>query len=271
MSIKLCLVVSTPEVGPWPYGLLSGSFEEKARKAADMGYDGVELLFRDIGVTDQAEIKKILADYGLEVPALVTGAVYGMDKLCLMSPDKEIERRGMQRLRASLEFAGEYGAVVDIGLLRGRLSDMPNREQAINDLLGAFRQAAEYAACCGARVTLEPINRFEGDFIHSAQDGLRWVADVDHPGFGLMLDTFHMNIEDASVEESVRQAASVLWHVHVGDSNRLSAGKGHFDFPGMIQTLKAVRYEGYLSAEHLPQPDPDTAALETVTYLRRLL
>ena len=86
-----------------------------------------------------------------------------------------------------------------------------------------------------------------------------------------MLDTFHMNIEDAVIVDSVRQAASCLWHVHVGDSNRLSAGKGHFDFAGMIQTLNEVGYDGYMSAEHLPLPDPDTAARETVEYLRQFI
>jgi sugar phosphate isomerase/epimerase len=159
--------------------------------------------------------------------------------------------------------------VVDIGLLRGHLSEMADPVAAQEQLLETFRQAAEYAVRCGARITLEPLNRFESDFIHSAQDGLEWVARVDHPGFGLMLDTFHMNIEDASIEASVRQAAPCLWHIHVGDSNRLSAGKGHFDFAGMIETLKDVGYDGYMSAELLPQPDADSAARETVDYLRQ--
>jgi sugar phosphate isomerase/epimerase len=267
MSIKLCAVVSTPEVGPWPYGLLSGTFEEKIRKAAEMGYDGVELALRDVEAEDLAAIQGVLRDHGLAVPALVTGAIYGLDRLCLMSPDIEIERRAMARLKSFLELAGEYGAVVDIGLLRGHLSDMPDPEGAQDKLLETFRQAAEYAVRCGARITLEPLNRFESDFIQSAQDGLEWVARVDHPGFGLMLDSFHMNIEDASIEASVRQAAPCLWHIHVGDSNRLSAGKGHFDFAGMIQILKHVGYDGYMSAEHLPQPDPDRAARETLDHL----
>jgi sugar phosphate isomerase/epimerase len=57
--------------------------------------------------------------------------------------------------------------------------------------------------------------------------------------------------------------------VHVDDSSRLSAGKWHFGFPGMIRVLKDAGYDGYMSAEHLPGSDPDTAARETVEYLRR--
>ena len=271
MSIKLSLVVSTPDVGPWPMGLLTGSFEEKVAKAAEMGYDGLELLFRDVGAADRGAIQRVIREHKLEVPALVTGAVYGLDKLRLVSPDPEIANCAMERLRGFLEFAGDYGAVVDIGWMRGRLDDMPDPEGAREDLIAKFREAAEYAAHCGSRVTLEPLNRFEADYIHSAQDGLKVVTEVNHPQFGLMLDTFHMNIEDASIEGSLREAASCLWHIHVGDSNRLSPGKGHFDFPGMIQVLKNIGCNGYLSAEHMSDPDADTSAEDTIRHLRRMI
>ena len=271
MTIGLSLVVATPEVGHWPFGLLSGPFEVKMRKAAELGFDGVELLIRDIYALDQAGIKKAIANNGLNVAALVTGVLYGLDGLCLMSPDKGISQRAMAQLRGFLEFAGGYGAAVDIGLLRGRLSAMPDRVRAEQQLVDLFRQAAEYAVHCGARITLEPLNRYEADLINNAHDGLEWVAKVGHPGFGLMLDTFHMNIEDASVEGSLREAGPKLWHVHVGDSNRLSPGKGHLDFAQIVRTLNEIGYAGYLSAEHLALPDPDTAAQDTARYLRRLV
>jgi sugar phosphate isomerase/epimerase len=271
MGIKLSLIVATPEVEDWPFDLLAEDFETKIRQAAELGYDGVELLSRDFGQVDQAEVRRVLDRYGLEVPALVTGALYGLEGLCLMSPDQSIQQRAVEQLKRFLEFAGAYGAVVDIGLLRGRLKEMPEPARAQEELAHTFRQAAEYAAGCGARVTLEPINRYESDFIYNAQDGLDWVDRVDHPNFGLMLDTFHMNIEDASIEDSIRQAGDKLWHMHVADSNRLSPGRGHFDFVGMVQTLKEIGYNGYLSAEHLAQPDPVSAAAETARYLRQIL
>lgn len=271
MDIKLSVVIGTPDLVTWPYQLITGTFEEKIRKCAEFGFDGVELISRDIDQVDREMIKKTLKQYNIACPAFITGAVYGIDRLCLMSPDKETERRGMHQLEGFLEFAGDFGAVVDIGMLRGKLGIMPDPCEALDGLTERFRRAAQYAAQCGSRITLEPLNRFEGDFIHSAQDGLAWVKRVNHPSFGLMLDTFHMNIEDVSIRESVREAAPCLWHIHVGDSNRLSAGKGHFDFPGLVQTLKEIGYEGYLSAEHLTLPDPDTAAQNTARYLRQLV
>ncbi|MCL5994633.1 MAG: sugar phosphate isomerase/epimerase [Chloroflexi bacterium] len=271
MTIQLSLVVATPEVGNWPFGLLSGSFEDKARKAAEMGYDGVELLIRDVHAVDKPLVNSTLARCGLKIGALVTGALAGLDNLCLMSPDMEIRTRAMRQLRGFIEYAGEHGSMVDIGRLRGRLDVMPDPVRGKWELADSLREAAEYAAHCGARITLEPLNRYEDDLINNVQDGLEWVERVDHPNVGLLADTFHMNIEDASIEASLREAGSKLWHLHVGDSNRLSPGKGHFDFPTMIHTLRELGYTGFLSAEHLALPDPDTAAQETINYLRQFV
>ncbi len=271
MSIKQSLVIATPELGSWPFQLLTGDFKEKIRKAAEIGYDGVELVCRDIDLLDLHEIKRILSEFKMQMGALITGAIYGLDGICLMSPDKDIERIAMQRFKRFLEFAGDYGAVVDVGLFRGKLGEMPDPVTAQSQLVDVFYRAAQYAGRCGSRITLEPLNRFESDFIHNAQDGLDWVSRVNHPDFGLMLDTFHMNIEDASIDKSVRESAKCLWHIHIGDSNRLSVGKGHFDFSGMIQTLKDIGYTGFLSAEHLSQSDPDTAARETISHLRQFI
>jgi len=272
MDLKLSVVIGTPDLAEWPYQLFSGTFEEKIQKAADSGFDGVELICRDMDLVDREAVKETLRRYNLECPALNTGPVYGVDGLCLVSPDKEIEQRGMYQLKRFLEFAGEFGALVDIGMLRGKMSIMPDRAAAEEALVGKMHQAAEHAAHCGARIIVEPLNRFESDFVHSAHDGVELAGRVNHPNFGMLVDTFHMNIEDVSIEESVREAAGCcLWHVHVGDSNRLSAGKGHFDFPELIRVLKEVKFKGFLSAEHVALPDPDTAAQETIRYLRPLL
>jgi sugar phosphate isomerase/epimerase len=202
---------------------------------------------------------------------LVTGAVNGLDKLCLMSPDDDIKTRAMRQLRGFIEYAGAHGTTVDIGRLRGRLDSMPDPVRAKRELADALRESAEFAAHCGARITLEPANRYEDDLIKNIQDGLEWIERVGHPNVGLLADTFHMNIEDACIEASLREAGSKLWHIHIGDSNRLSPGKGHFNFPAMITTLREIGYAGFLSAEHLALPDPDTAAQQTVNYLRQFV
>jgi sugar phosphate isomerase/epimerase len=89
----------------------------------------------------------------------------------------------------------------------------------------------------------------------------------------LLLDTYHVNIEETSWTEPFRRlmAAGKLWHVHLGDNNRLPPGRGLIDFAAIVATLRQLDYTGWLSAELLARPDPDTAAQQTLTYMRSLL
>jgi len=80
-----------------------------------------------------------------------------------------------------------------------------------------------------------------------------------------------MNIEEPSIEESVKAAKGRLLHVHVADSNRWYPGAGHLDFARIVAALRDIGYEGYLSAEILPLPDPDTCVRRTIEFLRGVL
>ena len=135
--------------------------------------------------------------------------------------------------------------------------------------LQVFRALADYAANYAVRITLEPCNRYEVDFVRSSREAIDFAAEVDRPNFGLMFDVFHMNIEDPSIEDAFREAGPRLWHVHIADSNRLPPGQGHQDFASIVATLREIGYEGYLSAELQPLPDPDTAAALTIEYMRQ--
>ena len=87
------------------------------------------------------------------------------------------------------------------------------------------------------------------------------------------MDTYHINIEEASWTEPFRQvmAEDKLFHVHLGDNNRLPPGKGLIDFSAIVDTLAEINYTGYLSAELFPKPDPDTAARQTLEYMNTIL
>ncbi|MDI7276456.1 MAG: TIM barrel protein, partial [Anaerolineae bacterium] len=104
-------------------------------------------------------------------------------------------------------------------------------------------------------------------------EGLAFLEEVGHPALGLLLDTYHVNIEERSWTEPFRRlmAAGRLWHVHLGDNNRLYPGGGLIDFAAIVSTLGEAGYRGYLSAELLAQPDPDTAAAESLSAMRPLV
>jgi sugar phosphate isomerase/epimerase len=269
--MKLGLVMCGPDVAYGPLALLSGTFEEKAAKAAALGYDGIELMVRDPALLDWAHVKATLDGAGLEVPQVVTGELFGTDGLCLVTGDESLYRRAMGRTRSVIELAAYLGAMVNIGRLRGQLKLLGAAPDAWGIAVERLRQVSAYAAERGVKITIEPLNRYETDWIYHASDAMRLVDELRCDNFGLMLDLFHMNIEDPSIEEGLRLAGDRLWHVHVADSNRRYPGSGHLDFQAVITTLKEMGYQGYLSAELFPLPDPDTAAQRTIAFLRKHL
>jgi len=269
--LKLSLVVSTPDVVHAPLALLSGSFEEKLHKAADLGYQGVELMVRDPATLAVAGIEAALRRCGLVVPQVVTGQLYAADGLGLVTSDAGLAARALQRGKEVVDFAARWGALVNVGLFRGRLDWVTGQFDPWAFALDRLRPFVEYATGKGVRIVLEPANRYECDFLHSTQDGLRFIRDLGMDGVGLMLDVFHMNIEDASIEGSFREAAPYVWHVHIADSNRRPCGEGHLDFGSIFRTLREIGYQGYVSAEHLPLPDPDIAAARTARFIRQYL
>jgi len=86
-----------------------------------------------------------------------------------------------------------------------------------------------------------------------------------------LIDTYHMNIEEASMEKAIEQAGQLLGHVHLVDSNRCAPGMGHIQFQPILETLMKIGYSGYLSGEFLPLPDDETAARTFLTHIRPLL
>ena len=266
--MKAGLVVCGPDVDYGPLALLSGSFEDKCAKAAALGFHGIELMVRDPARLDWPAVEDTLQGSRLEVPQIVTGELFGADGLCLVTSDSEIRRQAEERTRAVIELAARLGAIVNIGRLRGQLRFLDEGPDRWATAVRMLRGVIEYAADRGVRIAIEPLNRYETDFVFSAADGMRLVGDLSCDNVGLMLDTFHMNIEDASIAEGLRHASDRLWHVHIADSNRLHPGAGHILFDPVFAALREIGYRGYVSGEMVPQPDPDTAARRTASFLR---
>ena len=271
--MKLALTVQTSEVDRTvPVALLSGTFEEKIAKARDLGADGVELLTSNPTTLDAGRIRACLEQNALEVAAIGSGAVAFAAGLRLLDADPDTASRARQRLHELVDLAAAVGApLVTIGSFRG-WAGPAGTQRGRERLAALLREAAARAQAAGVRLVLEPLNRYEADLIHTAEEGLAFLREIGHPALGLLLDTYHVNIEESSWTEPFRQAAAVgqLWHVHLGDNNRLPPGRGLIDFPAITATLREAGYTGYLSAELLGRPDPDTAARQTLDYMRRL-
>jgi sugar phosphate isomerase/epimerase len=137
-------------------------------------------------------------------------------------------------------------------------------------LVEALQQCCAAAEPHGVRIALEPLNRYETSLIADVAQGLDLIERIGADNMGLLLDTYHMNIEEPIIEDSIRTAGDRIFHFHVADSNRWYPGAGHLDFPSILDALFETGYQGYVSGEFMPEPDPDTSAQRCFAYLRQL-
>lgn len=270
MGLKTSIVLSTHQA-QFNAVAFKGDLETNIKQIADLGYDGVELAIRDPALVDADELLRIVYGFGLSVPAIGTGQAWGEEGLSFTDPDPTVRAAAIARVRAHIPFAERTGAAIIIGLLRGIVRPGVSQEQAMVWLVEALQECAHAAAPHGVRLALEPINRYETSLINSVPECLSLIETVGAPNFGVLADTFHMNIEDPSITESLRQARDSLFHVHLADSNRHYPGAGHIDFAEILATLRAVGYNGYVSIEAMPVPDAVTCAIESIKTLKQLL
>lgn len=265
--MKLGIVLSS-EPSSFSALLYKGEMEENIAKIKELGYDGVELAVCNPDLLNVAWLKSILNKNKLAVPAIQTGQVFLEDGLSFTDPDPGIRRKVIERIKSHIRLAEALNALIIIGLVRGPKTKGISNEQSDQWLIEAFRECASENR--SVKMAIEPINRYETDIINTVVSGLSFLEKIKMENVGLLLDTFHMNIEEPSITKSILLAKDHLFHFHISDSNRWYPGAGHINFKEIADTLKQIDYQGFVSAEILPLPDPDTAAIKTIEYLRKL-
>jgi sugar phosphate isomerase/epimerase len=267
--MKLSIVLST-HAAQFQAVAFKGDFEANVAKIADWGYDGVELAIRDPRLVDADELLRVVSAHGLEVPAIGTGQAWGEEGLSFTSDDSGVRAAAIERIQSHIPLAARFNAVIILGLIRGITPEGQTHQQSMAYLVEALQECAAAAAPQRVRFALEPLNRYETDLIHTVAQGLDLIEQVGADNFGLLLDTFHMNIEEPVIEDSIRACGDRIFHFHVADSNRWYPGAGHLDFKSILDTLFATGYQGYVSGEFMPLPDADTSAERSIAYLRQL-
>lgn len=268
--MKLSIVLST-HAAQFQAVAFKGDFETNIAKIAGYGYEGVELAIRDPKLVNPDELEAVIHhQHGLDVPAIGTGQAWGEERLSFTNADPTVRRAAIERIKSHIPLAARFNAVVILGLIRGITPAGQTHEQSMAYLVEALQECSAAAAPHGVRYALEPLNRYETDLIHTIADGLELIERVGADNFGLLLDTFHMNIEEPSVEESIRACGKRIFHFHVADSNRWHPGAGHINFESILTTLFATGYSGFVSGEFMPKPDADTGARRAIEYLRGL-
>jgi sugar phosphate isomerase/epimerase len=269
-KMKLSIVVST-QPAQFQAATFKGDLEVNLRTLASLGYDGVELAIRDPKLINLDQLESLTQACGLSIPAIGTGQAWGEEGLSFTDPNDKIRQSAIERIKEHIPVASRFGAVIIIGLMRGIIKPGVEPIRAIDWLVEALRACATAAHPYGIRLALEPINRYETTLINNVAEGLELIECVGVGNLGLLLDTFHMNIEEPNLEQSIRSCGRHLFHFHVADSNRWYPGAGHLDFRSILTTLDTTGYTGWISGEFFPKPDALIAAEKNIRFLKNNL
>ena len=275
--MKLSIVLST-QAAQFEAVAFKGDFETNVAKITGWGYDGVELAIRDPKLVDADELLRVVSAHNLVIPAIGTGQAWGEEGLSYTDPDPAVRAAAVERTKSHIPFAARTGvargarspAVIIIGLLRGIVKPGVDHDRAMEWLVEALQECCAAARPHGVRIALEPLNRYETTLLADVAQGLDLIERVGADNMGLLLDTFHMNIEEPVIEDSIRVCGDRIFHFHVADSNRWYPGAGHLDFRSILDALYSTGYRGYVSGEFMPVPDADTGAQRAITFLNAL-
>ncbi len=227
--------------------------EQIADALARLGYDGMELM-GDLQAHRPAAIRAACGQAGLSVLSLTP------DNVDLAHPDAAIRSAALDYYRRLIDFAHEVGCpIVSCHGAVGRVRAITSQEQEYGYLLGGVATLAPLAADAGIRIAMEVLNRYESHLLNTAAQAVEFVQAVGHPSVGILLDAYHMNIEEANPAQAVEHAGQRLFLFHVADSNRAGLGLGHTDFPALAAALRRIGYTGDVIVECTASgPDPFT-------------
>jgi sugar phosphate isomerase/epimerase len=258
-GFKFNISVVVPLQDPTPLSPLPlQDLNKSIAKVARAGYDGVELAITNPRSVEVKKIKRLLAEHNLKISAITTGQAYWAEGISLTGPKRQ---RAIQRIKDHMTIAHDLEAVVIIGLIRG--------EGAKRWLVEALKECASHDPI--VKLALEPLNRYETALVNNVDEALEVLDIVGMENVGILFDTFHANIEEASIKKSILKAADRIFYVHIADSNRWAPGYGHLNFAEIIDALCKINYKGFLSAEVLAKPTPDESLKKTVYHLREVV
>lgn len=234
----------------WASPLTDAELARLVPLVAEIGFDWIELPIETPGDYDYARAGSLVRQHGLGVSVAVA---MGPDR-DLIHPDESIRASGATYIRHCVDAAHTIGAHVLMGPMYsavGRTWQMSadERERDTELLVRHLRDLARYAESRDVTLCVEPLNRFETSFLNLAAQGVELVDRVDHPACRLMLDTFHMNIEERSLGEAIRLAGPRLRHVHACENDRGTPGSGHVPWDDVAGALRDVGYDGAVVIE----------------------
>jgi D-psicose/D-tagatose/L-ribulose 3-epimerase len=241
--------MTIPQIGVniwvWTSPLTTAEFEPLAARVARMGFDLIEIPIEGVSDLDYSRAASITRDLGLDVSVC---AAMGPDR-DLIHPDPGIRRSGMEYLKHCITAAQTLGAVNLVGPMfatvgRTWQATADERNRDVDLLVRQYAELAPFAGDHGVVLCVEPLNRFETSFINLASQAIEVIDRVNHPACRIMLDTFHMNIEERSLADAIRATGKRLHHLHLCENDRGAPGSGHMPWDDVARACREIGFTG---------------------------
>ena len=244
------------------------TLREKYDAVRSFGFDALELSERPAFDEARTAIRE-------KIPVT---AIAGGYRGWLIDPDPDKVAAARNDIASLLDLAGELGTGLVVVPIWGRTRHLPGiatgrtRDEDETLFLEGLRPLAERAERAGARIFIEPLNRYQNDVCVTIADAVRFRDAIDSAAVFVVGDTFHMNIEEADMAASLADAGEKLGYVQMADSQRFEPGAGHIDFSSIFSALAGIGYEGDIGIECSSlSGDPEIVLPRTAALIRDLI
>lgn len=272
--IKTSLFIATPDMPEVDYvHLYKEEIEVNVRKSADAGFDGVELITPDPDAFEWERFEKALVENRMELACINSGRLYSQYGLTLIHPDKPVREKAVEKFKSLIRASARFKCYANIGIFRGPAINGKPVAYTRDMFVEILKELCMYASQYQVTINFEPTNRYEINFINTTDEGLDIINRVNMPNLGLLLDLYHMYLEDDDMISKIIYCRNIVRHFHFTDSDRWPAGNSHgeVNFPQLIQLLKLIGYDGFLSQNLVRSEDADACAKTTASYLKHLI
>ena len=272
ITMKLCYQVATPDVAiADSVTAYQGPLEKSFYDLASFGYDGVELMTLNPSKLDWDFVRKEAEKNNLAIVLVCTGEIFGQLGLSYTDPKEEVRKEAIRRTKEIIDFASALGANINIGRIRGQYCKELSKEETERYAVDAFKELSEYSGSKGVSIALETVTILQTNFINTLQEAVEIIEAVDNPYFKLMMDVFHLHIEEKDMYEAIRQYSKYNIHVHLADNNRRYPGHCGLDFEKILSTFKECGYNGNFCTEIYQIPNQEEAAKAAIAHLRPIM
>ena len=266
--MKFCYQVATPDVAISPdVTAFQGRLEDSLNFLADLGYDGVEFMTLNPGKLDRDKVKKELDQRKLMVSLVCTGEIFGQLKLSFMDKNPDIRKEAVERSKEIVDFASFLGSNINIGRIHGFFYHDVEKETSLGWLTDALRSLCDYAGPKNVQVALEDVTILQTNVMNTCKEAAEVCDRVGRDNCKIMMDVFHMNIEEKDLYQTIVDYAPYNIHVHLSDNNRRYPGNCGLDFEKIVQAFKNVGYDAAYTTEIFQLPSQEEAARGSMRHL----